>query len=51
MKKHEKREWNKENYLANGNKTQNQWAKNRLNTTMEEPGTNESGIEAKKKGF
>lgn len=41
----------KENFLANGNKTQNQWAKNKLNTTIEEPGINESGIEAKKKGF
>ncbi|WP_373897912.1 hypothetical protein ACER0A_010235 [Haloimpatiens sp. FM7315] len=46
-----KKEWTKENYLANGSKTQNQWAKNKLNTTVEESGINESGIEAKKKGF
>lgn len=46
-----KREWTKENYLANGSKTQNQWAKNKLNTTVEEPGINESGREAKRKGF
>lgn len=45
------REYTKENYLKNGTKTQNQWAKNSLNTTIEEPGINESGIEAKKKGF
>lgn len=51
MKKNHKKEWTKENYLANGNKTQNQWAKNRLVTTVEEPGINESGIEAKKKGY
>ncbi|EPS52177.1 hypothetical protein CFSAN002368_10883 [Clostridium botulinum A1 str. CFSAN002368] len=41
----------RKNYLANGHKTQNQWAKNKLNTTIKEPGTNESGIEAKKKGY
>ncbi|MBZ1343645.1 hypothetical protein HZR19_11020 [Clostridium botulinum] len=27
MKPKEKREWTEENYLANGHKTQNQWAK------------------------
>ena len=37
------------NYLANGHKTQ--WAKNHINTSIEEPGINESGIEAKKRGF
>lgn len=51
MKKKDKREWTKENYLANGSKTQNQWAKNKLDTTIEKPGINESGIEIKKKGF
>lgn len=45
------REYTKENYLKNGTKTQNQWAKNSLNTTIEQPGINESGLEAKKKGF
>lgn len=45
------RHYSKENYLANGNKTQNQYAKNSFNTIVKEPGINESGIEAKKKGF
>lgn len=51
MKNQNKKVYSKENYLANGTKTQNQWAKNRYNTTVEEPALNESGIEAKKKGF
>ncbi|WP_162832174.1 hypothetical protein [Clostridium hydrogeniformans] len=51
MKYRNKKEFKKENYLANGSKTQNQWAKNKLNTSMQEPGINESGIEAKKRGF
>lgn len=51
MKTKNYKSYTKENFLANGNKTQNQWAKNKLNTTIEEPGINESGIEAKKKGF
>lgn len=48
MKSKNKKEYSKENYLANGHKTQNQWAKNHINTSIEEPGINESGIEAKK---
>ncbi|MEG1254459.1 hypothetical protein [Clostridium sp.] len=51
MKKKEKREFNKENYIQNGTKTQGQYAQSSFNTTIEEPGTNESGIIAKKKGF
>lgn len=51
MKSKNKKEYSKENYLANGHKTQNQWAKNHINTIIEEPGINESGIEAKKRGF
>lgn len=43
--------YTKENYLKNGTKTQNQYANNKLNTSIEEPGINESGIMAKKKGF
>ena len=43
--------YSKENYKRNGHKTQNQYAKNSFNTSIEEPGINESGIEAKKKGF
>ncbi|MGL5379628.1 hypothetical protein [Clostridium sp.] len=45
------KEFSKENYLKNGNKTQNQKAKNSFNTTIEEPGINESGLDAKKRGF
>jgi hypothetical protein len=51
MKYKNQKTHSKENYLANGSKSQDQWAKNKLNTTIEEPGINESGIEAKKKGF
>ncbi|ELC8442797.1 hypothetical protein [Clostridium sp. LIBA-8841] len=51
MKSINKKVYTKEKYLANGNKTQNQWSKNHLNTTIEEPALNESGIEAKKRGF
>ena len=46
-----KREYTKENYLKNGNKTQNHNPKNKYVTTIEETDLNESGIEAKKKGF
>ena len=51
MKNNNKRDFSKENYLRNGIKTQNQYAKNSLNTTVEETALNESGIEAKKRGF
>jgi len=51
MKNSNKRTYSKENYLKNGNKTQNQYAKNTFNTTLEEPALNESGVEAKKRGF
>ncbi|MDD6795870.1 MAG: hypothetical protein PUE01_10760 [Clostridiaceae bacterium] len=51
MKYRNKREYTREDYLRNGTKTQNQYAKNSFNTTIEEPGINESGIEAKKRGF
>lgn len=46
-----KKVYSKRNYLKNGSKTQNQYAKNSFNTSIEEPGINESGIEAKEKGF
>ena len=46
-----KKVYSKSNYLKNGFKTQNQYAKNSFNTSIEEPGINESGIEAKEKGF
>ena len=51
MKNDNKRTYNKDNFLRNGIKSQNQYAKNSFNTTTEEPGLNESGIEAKKRGF
>lgn len=46
-----KREWSKENYLQNGTRKQNQHPKNELNTTIKEPGINESGEAAKKNGW
>lgn len=51
MKNDNKKNFNKDNFLRNGSKSQNQYAKNSFNTTMEEPCLNESGIEAKKRGF
>ncbi|WP_300380902.1 hypothetical protein [Clostridium sp.] len=51
MKSQNEKVYSKENYLKNGTKTQNQWSKNRYTTTTQEPALNESGIEAKKKGF
>ena len=51
MKNQNEKVYSEENYLKNGTKTQNQWAKNKLNTTVEEPALNESGVEAKKRGF
>lgn len=46
-----KREWSKEDYNRNGTKTHNTHSKNDINYTIEEPGINESGVSAKKKGF
>lgn len=43
--------YSKKNYLKNGTSTQNQSANNSYNFAIKEPGINESGIEAKKKGF
>lgn len=51
MKGEHTKEFTKENYLKNGSKTQNQWAKNKLSTTTEEPGTNDSRIEYEKRGW
>lgn len=51
MRYENERQYRKETSLKNDTKCQNQWAKNRQNTSIEEPGINESGIEAKKKGF
>lgn len=46
-----KRDYSKKNVLRNGTKTQGQYGKSSFNTTVEEPGINESGVEAKKRGF
>lgn len=51
MKNNNKRDYTKSNYLRNGTKTQNQYSKSSFNTSIEEPGINESGVEAKKRGF
>lgn len=45
------REYSRENYKKNGTKSQGQYAKSSFNTTIEKPGINDSGLEAKKKGF
>lgn len=51
MKNNNKKDYSKSNYLRNGSKTQNQYAKSSFNTSIEEPALNESGIDAKKRGF
>lgn len=51
MKSHNKREYTKENYLKNGSKGKPPTTINSFVTTIQEPALNESGIEAKKKGF
>lgn len=51
MQNNNKRDFEKKEYLRNGTKTQNQASKNQFVNTVEQPGMNESGIEAKKKGF
>lgn len=51
MENNDKKDFSKSNYLRNGNKTQNQYGKSSFNTSIEKPGINESGIEAKKRGF
>ncbi|CDH90665.1 conserved hypothetical protein [Clostridium botulinum B str. Eklund 17B (NRP)] len=51
LKNDNKKTFNKDNVLRNGTKSQNQYAKSSFNTTIEEPALNESGIEAKKRGF
>ncbi|MCI1577737.1 MAG: hypothetical protein LKH93_09165 [Clostridium beijerinckii] len=45
------KDYSESNFLRNGNKTQNQYAKSSYNTTIKKPGRNESGIEAEKRGF
>jgi len=51
MKNDNRKTHSKENTLRNGTKTQNQHANSHYNFTTEEPALNESGVEAKKRGF
>lgn len=51
MKNNNYRDYSKKSSLRNGNKTQGQYGKSSFNTTIEQPGINESGAEAKKRGF
>ena len=51
MENNNKKDHTKSNYLRNGSKSQGQYGKSSFNTTIEQPGINESGIEAKKRGF
>ena len=51
MQNNNKRDYSKENFLRNGNKTQGQYGKSSFNTTIEKPGMNESALDAKKRGF
>lgn len=51
LENNNKRDYTKENYLRNGTKTQNQYAKNSINNLVEEPALNKSGEEAKRRGF
>lgn len=51
MENNNKRDYTKSNVLRNGTKSQGQYGKSSFNMTIEEPKLNESGIEAKKRGF
>ncbi len=51
MQNNNKRDYSKENALRNSSKTQNIISKNRFTNTIQEPALNESGLEAKKRGF
>lgn len=51
MDNNNKKDYSKSNYLRNGTKAQDQYGKSSFNTTIEKPKLNESGIEAKKRGF
>ncbi|OOM76463.1 hypothetical protein CLPUN_26950 [Clostridium puniceum] len=51
MENNNKKDYTKSNILRNGNKSQGQYSKSSFNTTIEQPALNESGVEAKKRGF
>ena len=51
MENNNERDYSQSNFLRNGTKSQGQYGKSSVNTTIEKPGRNESGVEAKKRGF
>lgn len=51
LQNNNRRDFSKSNGLRNGSKTQGQYGKSSFNTTIEQPKINESGMEAKKRGF
>lgn len=51
MQNNNNRDFVEKEFLRNGNKSQGQYAKSSFNTTIKTPGRNESGVEAKKRGF
>ncbi|WP_195892634.1 hypothetical protein [Desnuesiella massiliensis] len=51
MKPHNKKEYNKHDAIRNGFKTQNQHSKNEISQSIEPNALNDSGLEAKKKGY
>lgn len=51
MKSKNKREMEDANYLANEIRTEEPMSKNSFVSTIQSPALNQSGIEAKKKGF
>ena len=51
MKKENNRSYNDLPAMKKGYRTQNQFSKNQIIKTIEQPAKNESGIEAEMKGF
>lgn len=51
MKNDNKRTNSKENFLRNNTKHQEQFSKNQIPQTIEEPGKNDSYVDARKRGF
>ena len=51
MENNNNKDHTQSNVLRNGNKSQGQYGKSSFNLTIEQPKLNESGIEAKKRGF
>ncbi len=51
MDNNNRKNYSESNSLRNGTKSQGQYGKSSFNTTIEKPARNESGVEAKKRGF